>query len=139
MNLTVITGNVAQDATIRTNIGNDSSISFSVAVNKKWRNQAGETQEQTTWFDCTIWRKPESTAIANYLKKGSFVCIKGEVSTRAYLSKSGEPASRLCIKVDDISFVNQSGPSVPVQSDTSVPAPNPSMESKDDSSKDLPF
>lgn len=157
MNTTIITGNIAADAVVRHNEGKDSAISFSVAVNKKWRNQAGEVQQQTTWFDCTIWRKPENTTVANYLKKGVMATIRGEVSARAWADKTtGEPQTRLNLKVEDIVF-NSSGqqaapaPQVSAQAQqftapaqatyasTPATAAWPATQPQQSSNNDLPF
>lgn len=139
MNTTIITGNIAQDATVRTNPNNDSSISFGVAVNKKWKNQAGEIKEETTWFDCTIWRKPEKTSIANYLKKGTFVTVQGEVSTRAYANKDGDPVARLCLKVEDIVFNNPGQHTSTAQVNPPAQPAFNAPQAQEEQIQDLPF
>jgi single-strand DNA-binding protein len=124
MNTTIITGNIAADAVVRTNEGKDSAINFSVAVNKKWRNQAGEVQQQTTWFECTIWRKPDATSVAQYIKKGGIITVRGEVSARAYADQTGAPQAKLSLRVEDFTFAGSSGqqPQAPAQPQASAPA-----------------
>ena len=64
--------------------------SFSIATSRKWTNQNGESQEKTTWFRVTCWRKTAELA-AQYLKKGRLVLVEGDIDASAYTDREGAP------------------------------------------------
>lgn len=106
MNRTQIIGNLGQDAEVKAFEGGQSAISFSVAVTEKWNDASGVKQERTDWFRCTLWRKPEQTSIANYLKKGTKVLVEGKVSARAWVNATtSELNSALEIRVANVELL----------------------------------
>jgi len=106
MNRTQIIGNLGQDAEVKAFEGGQSAISFSVAVTEKWNDASGVKQERTDWFRCTLWRKPEQTSIANYLKKGTKVLVEGKASARAWANATtGELNAALEIRVANVELL----------------------------------
>lgn len=83
-------------------------LNFSVAVNRRWKNNEGETQEETTWFDAAIFGK-YAEAIAPHLKKGDKVAIHTDrIESRAWTTKDGELASGLSIVVRNLELLGSS-------------------------------
>jgi len=78
----VIAGNIGKNAELRTTPGGDSVAGFSVAVEMR----AGK-EKATMWFDVSIWGK-RAEALAQYLTKGSKVCVSGDLGTREYEGKT---------------------------------------------------
>lgn len=104
MNTTSITGRVGKDAEIRP-FNEKSAINFSVATTEKWRDKQGQVQEQTTWFNCTIWAAADRAQnVAQYIRKGDMISLRGKVSTRPYVGASGEPQASLELRVDEFTF-----------------------------------
>lgn len=87
-----ITGRLTADAQIRSVKGDRQVVNFSVAVNDSYKNTQGERVKLTEYFDCSYWL---STTVAGILKKGAVVELQGRVSTRAWLTKDGEPKAAL--------------------------------------------
>ena len=73
-------GNLGADATIR-EFNGQKFIAFSVAHTESYNDQQGQRHERTTWVSCLKFG--ESTVI-NYLKKGTRVFVRGELSTKIY-------------------------------------------------------
>ena len=108
MNRYQIIGNLGNDATVRTLDSGTNAISFNVAVTKKWTDKQGQKQESTTWVSCTQWKlKDQSTAVAQYLKKGTRVLVEGEPSARSYTDNSGAAKASLDMRVDNIELLSQ--------------------------------
>lgn len=86
---------------------------FTVAVNKQWKTDNGETGQRTTWFRVTAWRQLAATA-AQFLHKGSKVFIKGEVDApRPYIDKrDGNPRCSLDVTANVIRFLDSKGETV---------------------------
>ena len=75
-----VIGNLGADATIREFSG-QKFIAFSVAHTESYTNAQGQKQERTTWVSCL---KYGESPVINYLKKGTRVFIRGELSAKAY-------------------------------------------------------
>ena len=81
-----IRGNVGQEPRVRA-IGEKKVASFSVAVNKRWKNNDGEWTEETTWFQVTAW---QSGGIDfDGIKKGARLSVVGEMRYRKYTDDKG--------------------------------------------------
>lgn len=127
MNLLIISGNLGQDAEIKEANGKK-FLSFSVAV----KVGIGDTQT-TLWVSCTKWG--EKTAVVDYLKKGTQVCVAGECNLRTW-EKDGKHGASLQLRVDKLDLLGskQQGNTTTQRSD-SLPASNPDLQPVDD----LPF
>lgn len=88
-------GNIGQDADVK-QVGQRSVINFSVAVN--------HGKERTTWVRCAYWRDNDKTKIADYLKKGTTVIVRGEPSVRAWNDSGGNANSALECNVYELNF-----------------------------------
>ncbi len=100
------TGNIGQDATVRTLDGGTTAIGFTVAITEKYKDRQGNPQETTTWVSCTRWvQAGGSTAIAQYLKKGTKVLIEGKPTARAYEKQDGTTAASLEVRVDSLELL----------------------------------
>lgn len=73
-------GNLGADAIIK-DINGQKYIAFSIAHTESYKDSQGQRKERTTWISCL--RYGESQVI-NYLKKGTRVFIRGELSAKAY-------------------------------------------------------
>jgi len=101
----IVAGAIGSDAEVRQLQSGQAAISFSIAHSEKWKNAQGQQQERTTWVKCTIWRKSDQIAVAQYLKKGTKVIAEGTPSARAWSNASGEPQSSLELNVREVEFM----------------------------------
>lgn len=99
-----IVGNVGRAPELRYTQTGVAVCDFSVAVNKRTKNQNGETSEKVTWFKVTAWRQL-AELVNQYVQKGRQVMVIGEVNVSAYLDKSGQPAATLELTANDIRFL----------------------------------
>jgi single-strand DNA-binding protein len=77
-----IAGNVGKDAEFKSTQGGDQFASFSVAVDDGYGDN-----KSTLWFDVTRWGKG-AEGLARTLRKGSKVCVSGDLSTRVHDGKT---------------------------------------------------
>ena len=100
----IITGNLTRDPELRSTPSGSSVCSFSVAVNRVYRDANGEQKEDVSFIDCSAWGKL-GEMIANYAKKGSGVLVSGRLSQRTWEDKNGGgKRSRVEIVVEDFNF-----------------------------------
>ena len=75
----IIVGNVGRDPEMRYTPSGQAVTSFSVATNRQYSNNNGETVKETIWFRVSAWGKTGETC-NQYLKKGSKVLIEGRLT-----------------------------------------------------------
>lgn len=95
-------GNLGRDATVNS-VNGKNVINFSVAHTEKWKDSAGAQREKTTWVDCAMWR--DSTAVAQYLKKGTQVFVAGTPEARIYQRSDGTSAASLNVRVNTLQLL----------------------------------
>ena len=82
MNVLTISGNIGRDAEVR-NAGGTNVAGFSLAMKSGYGDKA-----QTIWVDCSLWGKQAESGLVQYLKKGQFVVVTGEMGTREHEGKT---------------------------------------------------
>lgn len=105
---TVIVGNVGRDPEMRYTQTGTAVCDFSVAVNRRWTDNAGETKEKTTWFRVTCWRALAET-VNQYVHKGMRILVSGEVSATAWQTDDGQARAALEIRAQDVKFLGNRG------------------------------
>lgn len=101
-----IIGNVGRDPELRYTQQGVAVTSINVAVNKKWKNDAGEQQEQTTWFRVSCWRRT-AEVVAEYVKRGSLVhIIADDVKANVYTDREGNARASLDCTAQTVTFLN---------------------------------
>ena len=80
-----IIGNIGNDAQVK-DFNGKKYIAFNVAHSEKFKNQQGVETERTTWVGVL---KPGESAVAQYLKKGTPVFVRGDLSVKAYKDNAG--------------------------------------------------
>ena len=100
----IIAGNLTRDPELRTTPNGATVCSFSVAVNRTFRDSNGDQKESVSFIDCSAWGKL-GEMINQYAKKGSGVLISGRLDQRSWEDKnSGQKRSRVEIVVEDFNF-----------------------------------
>lgn len=82
--LTII-GNLGQDATLKESNGRK-FVSFSVAVNERYKNQDGQYVDNTDWINCTS----NQTSLCQYLTKGKKLFCQGKIKINIFRSRDGQ-------------------------------------------------
>lgn len=107
-NITFVTGNLGNDPEMRALPSGTFVTTFSLAVNKSWKDKDGVEHEKTTWFRVSAWNGT-GEACNQYLSKGDKVAVTGQVSAQAYLNKEGQPAASLELRADQVEFLVTKG------------------------------
>jgi single-strand DNA-binding protein len=89
LNKAMIIGNLGRDPEMRYTPSGQAVTQFTVAVNRNYRDQGGEWQEETEWFRVVAWAQlAERTA--EYLRKGRKVYVEGRLQTRSWEDQNGQ-------------------------------------------------
>ena len=113
---------------------------FSIAVNRKNKNQAGE--KVTDFFNIVAWRQLGELC-GKYLAQGRKVCVVGELQNRSYDGKDGTKKYITEIIADDVEFLTprQEGSSTGERAPSSLPQRGADFEPEGftDVDDELPF
>ena len=99
-NITLV-GNLVDDPELRFTPSGVAMAKIRLAVNRRWRGQDGEWQENTSFFSGTIWREQAEQA-AESLQKGARVIVTGRLEQRSWETEQGEKRSVVEVQVDEI-------------------------------------
>ena len=87
INNVVLVGRLTRDPELRYTPSNVAVATFSLAVNRNFKNQAGD--READFISCIMWRQ-QAENFANWCKKGNLVGITGRIQTRSYENQQGQ-------------------------------------------------
>ena len=108
----IIAGNVGRDPEMRYTPSGQAVTSFSVATNRQYTNNNGETIKETIWFRISAWGK--TGEICNqYLKKGSKVLVEGRLTAdpatggpRVWTARDGSTRASFEVYAQTVRFLS---------------------------------
>ena len=107
INKVFLLGNLGKDAETKYTPGGVAVSNFSLATNRRWKDQqTGEWKEETEWHRCVLWRSENR---ANYLTKGTTVHIEGRLQTRSWDDKDGQKRYTTEVVVEDLILLGGRG------------------------------
>jgi single-strand DNA-binding protein len=147
VNKVILVGHLGRDAETKFTPAGVSVTSFSVATNRRWKDQqSGEWKEETDWANVVLWRQEN---LANYLTKGKQVYVEGRLQTRSYDDKDGKKQYRTEVVAEDVILLGgrggdgmeDAGGGRPVSMPRSSPRPAAAAEPMDQgiTDDDVPF
>lgn len=146
MNKVFLIGNLTRDPELRATQSGVSVCSFSIAVNRRFKNQQ-TGQQETDFINITCWRQLADLC-GRYLLKGRKVAVIGSIQTRTYEAQDGSKRSAFEVVADEVEFLTPANaqpggdfrPAAPAPTPASMPAFSPAesgFTQVDDD--DLPF
>ena len=160
LNKVMLIGRLTQDPEMRTIPSGQNVTSFSLATNRRWKNQAtGELQEEVQFHNIVAWGKLAEIC-AQYMKKGMRIFVEGRLQTRSWDDQQTgkknyrtEIVAENAIMLDrkDTTSVSQStdtssqSPTSAAKEEVNVPAPEqiPTIDIDEDKEEikieDIPF
>ena len=87
MNSVCLVGRMTRDAELKYTGNNIAVASFSLAVNRNFKDANGE--READFINCVIWRQ-QAENLANWAKKGALIGITGRIQTRSYENQQGQ-------------------------------------------------
>ena len=100
-NTITVVGNLTRDPEMRFTPGGSAKCTLGIAVNRRWRAQDGEWQEQTSFFNVVCWRDLADN-VSNSLAKGARVIVSGRLEQRSWENDQGEKRSVVEIVADEV-------------------------------------
>ncbi len=104
-NKVILVGNLTRDPEMRYTPKGVAIAKIGLAVNRVWRNEAGESKEEVTFVDIDAFGKQAET-IAQYVKKGSPLLVEGRLRLDQWDDKqTGQKRSRLGVVLEGFQFL----------------------------------
>jgi single-strand DNA-binding protein len=109
VNKVLLIGHLGRDAETKFTPSGTSVTRFSVATNRRWKDQqTQEWKEETNWTNVVLWRQENLT---NYLTKGTQVYVEGRIQTRSYDDKDGKKVYATEVVADEVILLGGRGDS----------------------------
>ncbi len=83
LNRIQLIGRLGRDPELKNTPNGKTVCSFSMAVNRRWKDREGSSQEVTDWFNIEAWERLAEIC-GEYLKKGSLIFLEGRLQTDSY-------------------------------------------------------
>lgn len=108
MNKVILIGNLTKDPEITTTSNGVSVTKFTVAVQRKFRNENGEYEAD--FLNVVCWRDLAELT-HKYLSKGKKVGVVGRIQNRSYDAADGTKRYMTDIVADEVEFISAKGSS----------------------------
>ena len=102
MNKAILVGNLTKDPEKRTTPNGVTVTSFTVAVQKRFKNADGGYDAD--FINCVAFRQTADFT-AQYFQKGSMIGVTGSLQTRSYEDKNGNKRYVTEVLADNVEFV----------------------------------
>jgi single-strand DNA-binding protein len=107
VNKVILIGHLGRDAETAYTASQTAVTKFSVATNRRWKDQqTGEWKEETNWTNVVMWRGEN---VAPYLTKGKQVFVEGRLQTRSYDDKDGKKVWTTEVVAEDVILLGGRG------------------------------
>jgi len=111
VNKVILIGHLGKDAETRFTPAGVAVTSFSVATNRRWKDQqTGDWKEETDWTNVVLWRQEN---LANYLTRGKQVFVEGRLQTRSYEDKDNKKVWKTEVVAEDVILLGGRGEGAP--------------------------
>lgn len=122
MNKVIMMGHIASDPELKITPNGVTACSFRLAVDRNYQKKGEE--KTTDFFNAVAWRAT-ADFISKWFPKGRLILIEGELQTRQYTDKNGNPATWYEIVVDNAFFTGEKNDVAPQTTAPQVPAAPP--------------
>jgi single-strand DNA-binding protein len=101
-NTITLVGNVTDDPELRFTPSGLPVANFTVAVNRRFKNQSGQWEDRLDgFFRCSCWRDMAEN-VAESIVKGQRIMVVGRLQEQRWEDQDGGKRSRIEIQVDEV-------------------------------------
>jgi len=147
VNMVIMMGNMTRDAELRYTPNGKAVASFGLAINRTYKDAAGDKKEEVDFFDVVAWGKL-GEIISQYGGKGQGVHVTGRLQNRSWEGTDGAKRNKTEIIATDISLVGSKAgggstanfPATPAEgTDKPAPAVESQVMEEEINIDDIPF
>jgi single-strand DNA-binding protein len=109
LNKVFLIGNLTRDPELRVTPKGTAICQFGLAVNRQFKDEAGQNRDETTFIDIEAWGK-QGELVSKYLTKGSPAMVEGRLKFDQWEDKqSGQKRSKLKVVLENVQFLSSRG------------------------------
>ncbi len=125
-NKVILVGNLTRDPELRYTPKGTAVTRITLAVNRTWKSETGESKEEVSFVDVDAWAR-QAEVIAQYMKKGRPFLVEGHLKQDTWEDKNThQKQSKLKVILESFAFIDSNRPDSGVASSEpprSRPAP----------------
>ena len=108
-NQVILVGNLTRDPELRVTPKGTAICQFGLAVNRQFKDESGQTRDETTFVDIEAWGK-QGELVAKYLTKGSPALVQGRLKLDQWEDKqTQQKRSKLKVVLENVQFLSSRG------------------------------
>ena len=106
INKVMLSGRLTRDPELRYTPAGVPVMTFSLALNRRYKDQSGEWKEEVCFVNVVAWQRQAEVA-SEYLKKGSAVFVEGRLQSRSWETSEGNKRSTLEVRAERQQFLDK--------------------------------
>ena len=104
MNKVFLMGNLTKDPELRYIPSGSAVANFTVAVNRIYKDSAGQKKEDASFIRVVVWGKMAEVC-GEYLTKGRPVLVEGRLKSRVWEAQDGQKRSAIDVVATSVQFL----------------------------------
>ncbi len=122
-NSITLVGRLTHDPEVRFTTKGQAVCRFSIAVNRRYKDQAGSWQDDTSFVPVVVWGD-SANRCGERLKKGGPVHVEGRLQSRAWETKEGQKRTSLEVIARRVQFLSKTEGTADSGAEASEDAPS---------------
>src|SRR6202167_26106 len=86
-NKVILAGNLTRDPELRYTPKGTAVAQFTLAINRTWKSETGESKEEVSFIDVEAWGR-QGEVIAQYMRKGRPLLVEGRLKQDSWEDKT---------------------------------------------------
>ena len=103
-NKVILMGNLTRDPQLSYLPSQTPVVEIGLAVNRTWKGQEGQKNEDTCFVDCKAFGK-QAEVLNQYMTKGRPILIEGRLDFSSWEGKDGQKRSKLRVVIENFQFI----------------------------------
>ncbi len=138
LNKVFLIGNLTADPELKYTPSGTARTKFRIAVNRQYKDSAGQLQEETAFIPIVTWRT-QAENCANYLSKGRSVAVEGRLRVYSFTDEEGKEVRWFEVVAQNVQFLG--GPPRSESEPGTVPpsSDQPSEHKDKEEDEEVPF
>jgi single-strand DNA-binding protein len=105
-NKVILAGNLTRDPELRYTPKGTAVAAITLAVNRTWKSETGESKEEVSFVDVDVWGR-QAEVIAQYMRKGRPLLVEGRLKQDTWEDKNThQKQSKLKVVLESFSFID---------------------------------
>lgn len=138
INIIILAGHLTRDPELKHLAGGQAVANVGLAVNRRYKTQAGEQREEVLFVDCEAWGGTAESITKNFCK-GKAIAIEGRLKLDQWETDGGEKRSKHKVSIDRWHFVGSKDDGDSARTDRAPASRSSTSQSPAIDEDDIPF